>query len=67
MISNVTFKGYESVRTTTKEDKLQPPLVNIYLEAIDSEKIDIICEAIQKAYEFGYPISWSINIEHEYM
>jgi hypothetical protein len=61
MHANVKFKGYEW------NDRTNKPLINFELYAIDINKIDLICESIQKAYEFGNPISWSIEIDHEYI
>lgn len=65
MIANITFKAYEKQDFNYKDESAL--IVEFTLPVCDTDKIDKICNAIESAYEFGNPISWSINIDHEYI
>jgi hypothetical protein len=66
MLANITFKAYDlNYRDNKKnEDNL---LLEFTLPFADTDKIDKITNAIELAYEFSNPISWSVTIDHEYI
>ena len=61
MLSNVNMKGW----TDPKKDG--EPNFSLNLNYIDTEELDTIIEAIDKANQFGDPIHWTIVIDHEYI
>jgi len=64
MLANITFKAYEYNRLTKKHN--ESLLFEFTLPFADTDKIDKITDAIELAYEFD-PISWTIEIDHEYI
>jgi hypothetical protein len=66
MLANITFKAYDLNYKDNKknEDNL---LLEFTLPFADTDKIDTITNAIESAYEFSNPISWTISIDHEYI
>jgi hypothetical protein len=61
MLANTIMQGY------TNKDKEGRPCFELRLDFIATEHIDDIIEAIDKANQYGDPIHWSININHEYI
>lgn len=66
MLANITFKAYELYNTSIKKDN-ESLLLEFSLPFADTDKIDMITNAIESAYEFSNPISWTIDIDHEYI
>jgi hypothetical protein len=66
MLANITFKAYDLNYKDNKKNK-----DNLWFEFTlpfaDTDKIDTITNAIESAYQFGNPISWTIEINHEYI
>lgn len=65
MLANITFKAYEKQDFNYKDNNTL--LLEFTLPIADTDKIDTITNAIESAYEFGNPISWTISIDHEYI
>ena len=65
MLANITFKAYEYNRLTKKHN--ESLLFEFTLPFSDTDKIDTITNAIESAYQFSNPISWNIEIDHEYI
>lgn len=65
MLANITFKAYESTPNNTNKENLTP-ITEFTLTFADTDKIDKVCNAIESAYEYDC-ISWSINIDHNYI
>lgn len=65
MLANITFKAYESTPNNTNKENLTP-ITEFTLTFADTDKIDKVCQAIESAYEYDC-ISWSINIDHNYI
>jgi hypothetical protein len=65
MLANITFKAYESKPYDTNKDTLKP-VTEFTLLFADTDKIDKVCQAIESAYEYDC-ISWTINIDHNYI
>jgi len=66
MLANITFKAYELQNLSIKSDDVSL-LLEFTLPFADTDKIDAITNAIELAYEYGNPISWTITIDHEYI
>lgn len=66
MLANITFKAYDLNYKDNKKNK-DNLLFEFTLPFADTDKIDKITNAIELAYEFGNPISWTIDINHEYI
>lgn len=62
MLANITFKAYES-----PNKELTSLLTEFTLEFVDTDSINTITEAIEKAYEYSCPVSWSIDVDHTYI
>ena len=65
MLANITFKAYEYNRLTKKLN--ESLLFEFTLPFADTDKIDRITNAITLAYDLANPISWTIEIDHEYI
>jgi len=65
MLANITFKAYELHNPSIKKDN-ESLLFEFTMPCADTDKIDKITDAIELAYEFD-PISWTIEIDHEYI
>jgi len=65
MLANITFKAYDLNYKDNKKNK-DNLLLEFTLPFADTDKIDKITDAIELAYEFD-PISWTIEIDHEYI
>ena len=65
MLANITFKAYESTSNNTNKEDLTP-ITEFTLTFADTDKIDKVCQAIESAYEYDC-ISWTINIDHNYI
>jgi len=66
MLANITFKAYELHNPIITKDN-ESLLLEFTLPFADTDKIDTITNAIESAYEFSNPISWTIEIDHEYI
>ena len=66
MLANITFKAYDLNYRDNKKDE-DNLLLEFTLPFADTDKIDKITNAIELAYEFSNPISWSVTIDHEYI
>jgi hypothetical protein len=66
MLANITFKAYDLNYKDNKKNK-DNLLFEFALPFADTDKIDKITNAIESAYEFSNPISWTIEIDHEYI
>jgi hypothetical protein len=65
MLAKITFQGYEKQDFNFKDQSTL--LIEFTLPIADTEKIQNITDAIESAYEYGNPISWTIQIDHEYI
>jgi hypothetical protein len=65
MLAKITFQGYEKQDFNFKDQSTL--LIEFTLPIADTEKIQKITDAIESAYEYGSPISWTIQIDHEYI
>jgi hypothetical protein len=66
MLANITFKAYDLNYKDNKKNK-DNLLFEFTLPFSDTDKIDTITNAIESAYQFSNPISWTIDIDHEYI
>ncbi len=65
MLANITFKAYEYNRLTKKHN--ESLLFEFTLPFADTDRIDRITNAIELAYDIANPLSWTIEIDHEYI
>jgi 3-dehydroquinate dehydratase len=61
MLANTIMKGF------TNKEKKGVPCFELRLDFIDTEELDTIIEAIDKANQYGDAINWLITINHEYL
>jgi hypothetical protein len=61
MLADTTMKGW------TNKEKEGEPSFSLSLNYIDTEQLDTIIDAIDKANQFGDAIHWTIVIDHEYI
>lgn len=66
MLANITFKAYELHNPSIKKDN-ESLLFEFTMPCADTDKIDKITDAIDSSYEYSNPISWTIEIDHEYI
>ena len=61
MLAHTIMQGF------TNKEKKGIPCFELRLDFIDTEELDTIIQAIDKANQYGDAIHWHIVIDHEYI